>query len=210
MEVLVEKSLFIKRLVNLILHWWTVVLLLREIIGHHLRSRIPYLITSLFMTWMQFRHRIRRSFYWNACYLKVLLLIFLIYCYLCFSNLGTLNWRFLQRFIGFHLVVLDVILILFGPILNTFRAPYCLHLFFCLKSRFNKNLRWISIFCNANIWTWIIVDWLITFLRRRLFYKNVRIRMELEVRALLGESLIMIINVCIAVVVGKWPVTILI
>lgn len=192
------------------MHIRTVVLLLREIIGRHLRRHIPYLITSLFMTWMQFCHRIRRSFYWNACYLKVLLLIFLIYCYLCFSNLGTLNWRFLQRFIGFHLVILDVILILFGSILITFRTPYWLHLFFCLKSRFNKNLRWISIFCNANIWTWIIADWVITYLRLRLLYKNVRIMMELEVRALLLESLIMIINVCIAVVVGKRTVTILI
>ena len=202
MKVLVDKSFFIKRLINLILHLWTVVLLLREIIGHHLRSRIPYLITSLFMTWMQFCHRIRRSFYWNTRHLNVLFLIFLTYCYLCFSNLGTLNWRFLRRFIGFHLVVLEFIYFLFGSILITFRTPYCLHLFFCLKSWFNKNLRWISIFCNVSVWTWIIVVWLITYLSWRLFYKNVRIWMKLEVWALLRETLILIINVRIAVVVG--------
>jgi hypothetical protein len=192
------------------LHIRTVVLLLREIIGRHLRRHIPYLITSLFMTWMDLCHRIRRSFNGNTRHLNVLHLIILFYRYWCFSNFWTLNWRFLQRFIGFRLVSKDVILILFGSILNTLMTPYCLHFFFCLKSRFYKNSRWISILRYVCVWTWFITAWSLTHHRWTIFNKNVRISMKLELWALLREGLIMIIDVCIAVVVGKWAVTILI
>ncbi len=110
-------------------------------------ERIPLLliITSFFLHCLQLCHRILGSLMWNCHDLDrdLLLTLFLGDSGdFWFAKLWTPYVRFLhQLVICPRLVCMAVILILFAAFFITFLAPYSLHLFFCLKSQFQKTLR---------------------------------------------------------------------